>query len=99
MLLIILCISRKRDYEGFLCALLLPAESRASVFALRAFNVELAQAGIKISIIQYNVNIKKKPSKNPKCEVCVFSCQLLSVFPSQDTRLPKQIVYLQMKTR
>ncbi|XP_058031579.1 NADH dehydrogenase (ubiquinone) complex I, assembly factor 6-like [Ahaetulla prasina] len=46
---------RKRDYEGFLCALLLPAESRASVLALRAFNVELAQAGIKISIIQHNV--------------------------------------------
>lgn len=52
-----LIYSRKRDYEGFLCALLLPAESRASVLALRAFNVELAQAGIKISIIQYNVNI------------------------------------------
>ncbi|KAG8133800.1 hypothetical protein E2320_011548 [Naja naja] len=30
---------RKRDYEGFLCALLLPAESRASVLALRAFNI------------------------------------------------------------
>ncbi|RMC15140.1 hypothetical protein DUI87_07322 [Hirundo rustica rustica] len=34
----------KRDYEGFLCSLLLPAESRTSAFALRAFNVELAQA-------------------------------------------------------
>lgn len=39
---------RKRDYEGFLCSLLLPAECRTSAFALRAFNVELAQAGIKI---------------------------------------------------
>lgn len=39
---------RKRDYEGFLCSLLLPVESRTSAFALRAFNVELAQAGIKI---------------------------------------------------
>lgn len=39
-------LSRKRDYEGFLCSLLLPAESRPSAFALRAFNVELAQAGI-----------------------------------------------------
>lgn len=39
---------RKRDYEGFLCSLLLPTESRTSAFALRAFNVELAQAGIKI---------------------------------------------------
>ncbi|KGL74684.1 NADH dehydrogenase (ubiquinone) complex I, assembly factor 6, partial [Tinamus guttatus] len=35
---------RKRDYEGFLCSLLMPAESRTSAFALRAFNVELAQA-------------------------------------------------------
>ncbi|XP_077023366.1 NADH dehydrogenase (ubiquinone) complex I, assembly factor 6 isoform X2 [Tamandua tetradactyla] len=34
---------RKRDYEGYLCSLLLPAESRSSAFALRAFNVELAQ--------------------------------------------------------
>ena len=38
----------KQDYEGCLCSLLLPAESRSSAFALRAFNVELAQAGIKI---------------------------------------------------
>ncbi|KAB1257974.1 NADH dehydrogenase complex I; assembly factor 6 [Camelus dromedarius] len=37
----------KRDYEGYLCSLLLPAESRSSAFALRAFNVELAQAGFK----------------------------------------------------
>ncbi|XP_021564881.1 NADH dehydrogenase (ubiquinone) complex I, assembly factor 6 [Carlito syrichta] len=36
---------RKRDYEGYLCSLLFPAESRSSAFALRAFNVELAQAG------------------------------------------------------
>uniref|UniRef100_A0A8C5LAC7 NADH dehydrogenase (ubiquinone) complex I, assembly factor 6 n=1 Tax=Jaculus jaculus TaxID=51337 RepID=A0A8C5LAC7_JACJA len=35
---------RKRDYESYLCSLLLPAESRSSAFALRAFNVELAQA-------------------------------------------------------
>ena len=34
----------KQDYEGCLCSLLLPAESRSSAFALRAFNVELAQA-------------------------------------------------------
>ncbi|KAK2095505.1 hypothetical protein P7K49_026921, partial [Saguinus oedipus] len=37
-------VRRKRDYEGYLCSLLLPAESRSSAFALRAFNVELAQA-------------------------------------------------------
>ncbi|XP_069777937.1 NADH dehydrogenase (ubiquinone) complex I, assembly factor 6 isoform X2 [Narcine bancroftii] len=34
---------RNRDYEGFLSSLLLPTEFRRSVFALRAFNVELAQ--------------------------------------------------------
>ncbi|GCC25716.1 hypothetical protein chiPu_0004127 [Chiloscyllium punctatum] len=34
---------RNRDYEGFLSSLLLPAEFRSTVFALRAFNVELAQ--------------------------------------------------------
>ncbi|CAJ0958715.1 unnamed protein product [Ranitomeya imitator] len=36
---------RKRDYEGFLCTLLLPGESQSSGFALRAFNIELSQAG------------------------------------------------------
>ncbi|XP_004474751.1 NADH dehydrogenase (ubiquinone) complex I, assembly factor 6 isoform X2 [Dasypus novemcinctus] len=40
---------RKRDYEGYLCSLLLPAESRSSAFALRAFNVELAQVKDLIS--------------------------------------------------
>ncbi|CAI9624029.1 unnamed protein product [Staurois parvus] len=35
---------RKRDYEGFLCTLLLPPESQNSVLALRAFNVELSHA-------------------------------------------------------
>ena len=39
---------RKQDYEGCLCSLFPSAESRSSAFALRAFNVELAQAGIKI---------------------------------------------------
>ncbi|MEQ2211421.1 hypothetical protein XENOCAPTIV_000107 [Xenoophorus captivus] len=36
-----------RDYEGFLSCLLLPEEARRSSLALRAFNVELAQAGVK----------------------------------------------------
>ncbi|XP_019568905.2 NADH dehydrogenase (ubiquinone) complex I, assembly factor 6 isoform X2 [Rhinolophus sinicus] len=40
---------RKRDYEGYLCSLLLPAESRSSAFALRAFNVELAQVKDMVS--------------------------------------------------
>uniref|UniRef100_A0A7N4V508 NADH:ubiquinone oxidoreductase complex assembly factor 6 n=1 Tax=Sarcophilus harrisii TaxID=9305 RepID=A0A7N4V508_SARHA len=44
---------RKRDYEGYLCCLLLPAEARSSAFALRAFNVELAQ--VKDSISQKTI--------------------------------------------
>ncbi|TRZ13984.1 hypothetical protein HGM15179_013133 [Zosterops borbonicus] len=49
--------TRKRDYEGFLCSLLLPAESRTSAFALRAFNVELAQ--IKDSITQKTTGLMR----------------------------------------
>lgn len=37
---------RSRDYDGFVSSLLLPEEARRSSLALRAFNVELAQAGI-----------------------------------------------------
>ncbi|XP_066480252.1 NADH dehydrogenase (ubiquinone) complex I, assembly factor 6 isoform X2 [Tiliqua scincoides] len=48
---------RKCDYEGFLCSLLLPAESRPSAFALRAFNVELAQ--IKDSITQKTIGLMR----------------------------------------
>ncbi|XP_040021911.1 NADH dehydrogenase (ubiquinone) complex I, assembly factor 6 isoform X1 [Gasterosteus aculeatus] len=36
---------RSRDYEGYVSSLLLPEEARRSSLALRAFNVELAQAG------------------------------------------------------
>ncbi|KAK7796268.1 hypothetical protein U0070_027634 [Myodes glareolus] len=42
---------RKRDYESYLCSLLFPAGCRSSVSALRAFNVELAQAGINIVML------------------------------------------------
>nr|XP_034980386.1 NADH dehydrogenase (ubiquinone) complex I, assembly factor 6 isoform X2 [Zootoca vivipara] len=48
---------RKRDYEGFLCSLLLPAECRRSAFALRAFNVELAQ--IKESVTQKTIGLMR----------------------------------------
>ncbi|XP_072266991.1 NADH dehydrogenase (ubiquinone) complex I, assembly factor 6 isoform X1 [Pyxicephalus adspersus] len=48
---------RKRDYEGFLCTLLLPPESRHSVFALRAFNVELSQ--VKDSVSQKNLGLMR----------------------------------------
>ncbi|XP_054983330.1 NADH dehydrogenase (ubiquinone) complex I, assembly factor 6 isoform X2 [Sorex araneus] len=40
---------RKRDYEGYLCSLLLPSPARASAVALRAFNVELAQVKDSVS--------------------------------------------------
>lgn len=40
------CFFRKRDYDGFVCSLLFPEVSRRSSLALRAFNVELAQAGV-----------------------------------------------------
>jgi len=35
-------IVRTRDYEGFICGLLMPAYSRESYFAIRALNVEIA---------------------------------------------------------
>ncbi|XP_064640795.1 NADH dehydrogenase (ubiquinone) complex I, assembly factor 6-like isoform X2 [Lineus longissimus] len=34
---------RKYDYESFLCSLLLPSSARTSAFAVRAFNVDVAQ--------------------------------------------------------
>ncbi|XP_023931837.1 NADH dehydrogenase (ubiquinone) complex I, assembly factor 6 [Lingula anatina] len=34
---------RKHDYENFLCTLLLPESYRSAAFAIRAFNVEIAQ--------------------------------------------------------
>ncbi|KAH8958435.1 hypothetical protein BDL97_06G024000 [Sphagnum fallax] len=36
---------RKYDYANYLCALHLPPAPRAAAFALRAFNIETAQAG------------------------------------------------------
>ncbi|XP_053324237.1 NADH dehydrogenase (ubiquinone) complex I, assembly factor 6 [Spea bombifrons] len=48
---------RKRDYEGFLCTLLLPPESQSSVFALRAFNVELSQ--VKDSVSQRDLGVMR----------------------------------------
>ncbi|KAM4688563.1 NADH dehydrogenase (ubiquinone) complex I, assembly factor 6 [Discoglossus pictus] len=46
---------RKRDYEGFLCTLLLPPASQPAAFALRAFNVELSQ--VKDSVSQRNLGL------------------------------------------
>ncbi|XP_042529143.1 NADH dehydrogenase (ubiquinone) complex I, assembly factor 6 isoform X2 [Dipodomys spectabilis] len=48
---------RKRDYESYLCSLLLPAESRSSAFALRAFNVELAQ--VKDSVSEKTIGLMR----------------------------------------
>lgn len=36
-----MCITRKYDYENYLATLLLPKDSRDSVFAVRAFNLEI----------------------------------------------------------
>ncbi|XP_036292444.1 NADH dehydrogenase (ubiquinone) complex I, assembly factor 6 isoform X1 [Pipistrellus kuhlii] len=48
---------RKRDYEGYLCSLLLPTEFRSSAFALRAFNVELAQ--VKDSVSEKTIGLMR----------------------------------------
>ncbi|CAK9822054.1 NADH dehydrogenase (ubiquinone) complex I, assembly factor 6 [Anthophora retusa] len=40
---------RKHDYENFLCTLLLSHETRAVAFAIRAFNVEVAQVKDQVS--------------------------------------------------
>ena len=37
--------SRKHDYDHYLCTLLLPKPSQPAVFALRAYNVEVALVG------------------------------------------------------
>ncbi|CAL7948936.1 unnamed protein product [Xylocopa violacea] len=44
---------RKHDYENFLCTLLLSHETRAAAFAIRAFNVEVAQ--IKDQVSDYKI--------------------------------------------
>lgn len=48
---------RSRDYDGFVSSLLLPEETRRSSLALRAFNVELAQAGIPTDRLDVVINI------------------------------------------
>ncbi|XP_055020223.1 NADH dehydrogenase (ubiquinone) complex I, assembly factor 6 isoform X1 [Boleophthalmus pectinirostris] len=48
---------RSRDYEGFVCSLLLPEEARRSSLALRAFNVELAQ--VKDSVSQKTIGLMR----------------------------------------
>lgn len=35
-------LPRKHDYDHYLCTLLLPKAAQSAVFALRAFNVEVA---------------------------------------------------------
>ncbi|KAF3692428.1 NADH dehydrogenase (ubiquinone) complex I, assembly factor 6 Precursor [Channa argus] len=48
---------RSRDYDGFVCSLLLPEEARRSSLALRAFNVELAQ--VKDSTSQKTIGLMR----------------------------------------
>jgi len=43
------CLSRKSDYENFLCTLLLPRNIKSAAFAVRAFNVEVAQVEDQVS--------------------------------------------------
>ncbi|CAL1677286.1 unnamed protein product [Lasius platythorax] len=40
---------RKNDYENFLCTLLLPHSVKSAAFAIRAFNVEVAQVEDQVS--------------------------------------------------
>ncbi|XP_012056477.1 PREDICTED: NADH dehydrogenase (ubiquinone) complex I, assembly factor 6 [Atta cephalotes] len=40
---------RKNDYENFLCTLLLPRSIKSTAFAVRAFNVEVAQVEDQVS--------------------------------------------------
>ncbi|XP_049336556.1 NADH dehydrogenase (ubiquinone) complex I, assembly factor 6 isoform X1 [Astyanax mexicanus] len=48
---------RSRDYEGFVCSLLLPEAARRSSLALKAFNVELAQ--VKDSVSQKTIGLMR----------------------------------------
>uniref|UniRef100_A0A7N6BS72 NADH dehydrogenase (ubiquinone) complex I, assembly factor 6 n=1 Tax=Anabas testudineus TaxID=64144 RepID=A0A7N6BS72_ANATE len=48
---------RTRDYDGFVCSLLLPEDARRSSLALRAFNVELAQ--VKDSVSQKTIGLMR----------------------------------------
>ncbi|XP_031432130.1 NADH dehydrogenase (ubiquinone) complex I, assembly factor 6 isoform X1 [Clupea harengus] len=48
---------RSRDYDGFLCTLLLPEAARRSALALRAFNAELAQ--VKDSVSQKTIGLMR----------------------------------------
>ncbi|KAK2588016.1 hypothetical protein KPH14_004090 [Odynerus spinipes] len=41
---------RKKDYENFLCTLLLPANIKGAGFVIRAFNVEIAQIEDQVSM-------------------------------------------------
>ncbi|XP_056142276.1 NADH dehydrogenase (ubiquinone) complex I, assembly factor 6 isoform X1 [Lampris incognitus] len=50
-------IVRSRDYDGFVCSLLLPEEARRSSLALRALNVELAQ--VKDSVSQKTIGLMR----------------------------------------
>ncbi|KOC66745.1 NADH dehydrogenase (ubiquinone) complex I, assembly factor 6 [Habropoda laboriosa] len=68
---------RKHDYENFLCTLLLPHETRAVAFPIRAFNVEVAQVKDQVSDYKIgemrlkfwedalNNTYKKNPPKSP----------------------------------
>lgn len=56
---------RSRDYDGFVCSLLLPEDARRSSLALRAFNVELAQAGIFTARLNMESSANKVNAATP----------------------------------
>lgn len=45
------CFNRNLDYENFLCVLLLPKSFRRSVFAVRAFNIEVARVRLPTAVV------------------------------------------------
>lgn len=42
-------LSRKNDYENYLCTLLLPHSIKSAAFVIRAFNIEVAQVEDQVS--------------------------------------------------
>ena len=46
-------LCRKHDYENYLCCLLLPKQQQRVAFAVRAFNVEVAQVGIQQATLHF----------------------------------------------
>lgn len=48
---------KRRDYEGFLCTLLLPPQARQAAFAVRAFNVEVS--GVRDAVSERTIGLMR----------------------------------------